>query len=47
MGRYIKAKKPLIWIGNGLLEQIKELSKPTKMVLTKKELIEFIRKGFT
>jgi hypothetical protein len=46
MGRYIKAKKDPIWIGDGLLAQI--VSKPKVIkVLTKKDLIEYIRRVLT
>jgi hypothetical protein len=45
MGRYIKAKKSPIWIGDGLLAQIVNKPKVVK-VLTKKDLIEYIRSIF-
>jgi hypothetical protein len=46
MGRYIKAKKDPIWIGDGALAQI--VSKPKVIkVLTKKDLIEHIRSVLT
>lgn len=46
MGRYIKAKKDPIWIGDGLLAQIVSKPKVAK-VLTKKDLIEHIRRVLT
>ena len=46
MGRYIKAKKDPIWIGDGLLAQIAKKPKVAK-VLTKKDLIEHIRRVLT
>ena len=46
MGRYIKAKKDPIWIGDGLLAQIVSKPKAAK-VLTKKDLIEHIRRVLT
>jgi hypothetical protein len=46
MGRYIKAKKDPIWIGDGALAQIVSKPKVAK-VLTKKDLIEHIRRVLT
>ena len=46
MGRYIKAKKDPIWIGDGLLAQIVSKPKVVK-VLTEKDLIEYIRRVLT
>ena len=46
MGRYIRAKKDPIWIGDGLLAQIAKKPKVAK-VLTKKDLIEHIRRVLT
>lgn len=43
MGRYIKAKKDPIWIGDGLLAQITKKPKAAK-VLTKEDLIKHIRR---
>ena len=47
MGRYIKAKKDPIWIGDGLLAQIVSKPKVIKKVLTEKDLIEHIRRVLT
>ena len=46
MGRYIKAKKEPIWIGDGLLAHIVSKPKVVK-VLTKKDFIEHIRRFLT
>ena len=46
MGRYIKAKKNPIWIGDGLLAQIVSKPKVVK-VLTKEDLIKHIRSVLT
>ena len=46
MGRYIKAKKDPIWIGDGLLAQIVSKPKAVK-VLTKEDLIKYIRSVLT
>ena len=46
MGRYIKAKKDPIWIGDGVLAQIASKPKVAK-VLTKKDLINHIRRVLT
>lgn len=45
MGRYIKAKKDPIWIGDGLLVQI--VSKPKVVKITEKDLIKYIRSVLT
>lgn len=46
MGRYIKAKKDPIWIGDGALTQIVSKPKVVK-VLTEKDLINHIRRVLT
>ena len=47
MGRYIKAKKDPIWIGDGLLARLASKPKKVIKVLTKKDLVEHIRRFLT